>query len=224
VTDDNGRYAFEGIPSGPSTIVVRASSLRSWDREKRIYLRAKPITHPEWQIGPELNRAAMQLEDIDKDVLDLDFQYCFWSSKHGFLDTSPDGQPVPRRKQGALSKLADAFKRLTNTASLSGRVLDAPGNGLRGAQVRIEIVRRVDDDEKGKEQVIGSWTVKADADGKFALPAVPMPPPEQYRVRVQIVADGHVEMQKAFPLNELVKPGTRALRIPDLRLEIQDRE
>ena len=81
VTDDNGRFAFEGIPSGAKGLMITTSALRRWKPDKQIYLKARPITHPEWQGG----QGVVTVAKIDKDVLDLDFQFSFWSRKEGFI-------------------------------------------------------------------------------------------------------------------------------------------
>jgi len=221
VTDENGRFMFEGIPSGQTGMRASVSTLRPWKRDKQIYLRAKPIKHDEWQNG--LGAVA------DKDVLDLDFQFCFWSSRDGFMDTSPDGRPVPRPKRGLMAGLGDALqgiaKSLAQTTSLTGRVLDEAGNGLQGAQVRVELVRPPNAGQKGKEQVIGSWNTEAGADGTYVLAAMPVPPEaERYRVRVEIAAEGYAKMEREVPLRELLKPGVRTLRMPDLRLATEGNE
>lgn len=219
LTDDSGRFAFEGIPSGVSGIMVAAPTLRTWKRGRRIYLRARPITYAHWQ----RRQLAVVLERIDSDVLDLDFQICFWNRKDGFMEVGPDGQPVPARKRGLMPGISTALqglaKSLAQTTSFTGRVLDEKGKGLRGAQIRFMLVNVRQD---GKKQPIGSRDATTAADGTYVLATAPIPQPaEQCRIRVEVVAEGYAKLQKEFPLCELVKPGAQALRMPDLRLETE---
>jgi len=123
---------------------------------------------------------------------------------------------------GLSSALQGLAKGLAQTTSFTGRVLDQAGNGLRGAQVRVILVNV---DEDVKQKLIGLRNVKTDGDGKYTLATAPLPPEaERYRVRVEVTVEGHAKVHREFPLSELVKPGTQALRIPDLRLVIEDNE
>jgi len=217
-TDADGRYTFKGIPRGIESLHVSARSIRRTIQGKRAYLRAMPLAHA-------MGNAA-RLKRVDHDVLGVDFQYQAYRSSVRSLRVTPRKKPAARGfLDGVAKAVQDAAKRLSQARPLTGRVLDEAGNGVRGAQARVALVRRPDDGQKDKEQLIGLWNVAAGADGKYAVASVHMPQqPQQCCVRVEIVAKGYAKMQREFPLRELLKAGTQALRVPELRLETEGNE
>ena len=212
-TEADGRYTFEGIPRGIETIHVSARSIRRTTQGKRTYLRAMPVAYAMGNVA--------RLKRVDRDVLDVDFQYQLYRRPEpSSRRVTPRKTPVTHSLLDGIAKaVQDAARRLAQARPLTGRVLDEAGNGVRGAQVRVELVRRPKRGQKDGGQGIALWKVTTDVDGKYAVTTVPMPQqPEQCRIRVEIVAQGHAKMQREFPLRELLKPGTQALRVPDLRL------
>ena len=88
-TDEEGRYAFEGVPRGVKDVMISVPVTRPWKRGAKIYLRAKPLT----QVKGEDRHGTLFLQQIDEDLLELDFQFQFWHPQKGFLDTSPKKEP-----------------------------------------------------------------------------------------------------------------------------------
>lgn len=225
-TDDEGHFALEGIPSGLGGFQVMVPTIRSWKKAKRIYLRAKPLDHVK---GADEN-GWIRVDQIDEDLLNVDFRFQFWSRTKGFLGLSPDPALMEDAAPGkALDERGRAphelAERLAQGNPLVGRVLDEAGNGVRGAQVRILFARRPNDGEAAKEQVTGPWQAVTGADGRFACAAVPVPKePKQYTVRIEVIAKGHAKKRQDFPLPKLLTSGARRLRVPDLRLKLEDKQ
>ena len=223
LTDDEGRFAFEGIPNGQMGLMIRVPGIRSWQRARRIYLRAKPLDHVK---GANKN-GWVHVDQIDANSLNVDFQFQFWSSRDGFLGTSPAAalgkKSAPRGVLGGVGRaFQDIAKRLAQGTPLAGRVLDEAGNGVRGAQIRILLIRRPKGGEVAKGKVTGPWQAVTGADGRYACAAVPAPKDaEQYTVRVQIVAKGYATKRQDFPLPKLMTSGVRRLSVPDLRLKLE---
>jgi len=222
-TDEDGRFDLEGIPKGVRDVMITVPIVRSWKRKENTYLKAKPLAH----VTGAHDDGSVRLEQIQEDLPNVDFQFRFWSSKNGFLGAS--AASAPRRKPSVMAGLGRALQnlaeRLAQAAPLAGRVLDEAGNGVRGARVRVVLVRRPNDGQEAKEQTIGSWDVETGADGKYALAGVPMPKDaEQCRVRVEAIAEGYARKRQELPLRRLLGPGARALRVPDLHLELKDKQ
>ena len=108
VTGDDGRYVFEGIPRGLTDIMVAAPGLRRSEQGGDTYLRARPISHGQ---GERWSNTA-RLEQIDRDLLDVDFQFQLWRSGSGYLD-KPSKKSAGRSLVDSLTKaLQEAAKRL----------------------------------------------------------------------------------------------------------------
>ena len=219
-TDDEGHFALEGIPSGLGGFQVMVPTIRSWKKAKRIYLRAKPLDHVK---GADEN-GWIRVDQIDEDLLNVDFRFQFWSRTKGFLGTSPDPALMEDAAPGKAADERgrtphDLAKRLAQGNPLVGRVLDEAGKGVRGAQIRVLFVRRANDGEAAQATMTGPWQAVTGADGRYACAAVPAPKDaKQYTVRLEIVAKGYATKRHDFPLPELLTSGARRLRVPDLRL------
>jgi len=172
-TDADGRYTFEGIPRGIENIHVSARSLRRTIQGKRAYLRAMPVAYAMGNVA--------RLERVERDVLDVDFRYHILQRGASRLRSVPrKTSAAPSLLSGIAKAVQDAAKRLAQTRPLTGCVLDEAGKGVREAQVRVEFVRRPKNGQKDGAQGIALWKVITDADGKYAVTAVPMPQqPEQ---------------------------------------------
>ena len=85
VTDGNGRFVLEEIPQGLRDVSIMAPIMRAWKQTKGIYLRAKPVEGVPGARGD----GTVHIEQVDRDLAGLDYQYRFWRPIGGFLDTAP---------------------------------------------------------------------------------------------------------------------------------------
>ena len=225
-TDDGGRFAFEGIPIGLKGVMISVPALRPWKQAKRIYLRARPLDHVAGRDG----RGHVLLNQIKTDLLNVDFQFQYWSPKDGFLGTSATaaltrGAASRSVLDGLGSAFQDIVKRLTQGTPLAGRVLDEAGKGVQGARVRVLLVRSPVDGQPAEGKAIGPWQAVAGADGRYTCAAVSTPADAaQYIVRIEVIATGYVKKRQDFPLPPLLTSGARRLRVPDLSLELAKKQ
>ena len=89
-TDEFGCFAFEAIPRGLKNVVITAPVLLPWKKGKKTFLRARPLPHVE---GARKD-GTVGLDQIDEDLLNVDFEYQPWSSKDGFLAQPPAPAPA----------------------------------------------------------------------------------------------------------------------------------
>jgi len=113
VTGADGRYTFEGIPRGLSDIMIAAPGLRRSEQGGNVYLRARPKAYGQ---GDRRGNAA-RLAKIDKDLLDVDFQFQLWRSGSGYLNDQGQKGIIRSALDGVAKTLQEAAKRLAEEAA-----------------------------------------------------------------------------------------------------------
>lgn len=103
VTNEDGRFVFEGIPHGLKDVSISAPGVRAWKRNASTYLKPKPLAHV---VGAR-DDGTVHVEQLTEDLTGVDFQYQFWRPEDGFLAGEAPGPPAEERVRGEMAAERD---------------------------------------------------------------------------------------------------------------------
>ena len=106
---------------------------------------------------------------------------------------------------------------MTEEVTLSGRVLDEKNQPVKGADIRIHLIRFVQPPRVGYEWV-HTWQVLSDSEGRYTLEGVRSRENGASEVHVDFMAAGFVDARDQFSLGKLLASRTATVSLPDTQL------
>ena len=94
LADENGDYAFQGIPNGIKEVAIAASGLRYWKPNEQLFLKMKPSA----DVAGARPDGQVYLDEITRDLTNISFQFQPWKAGKGFVPQAPDQTERPETK------------------------------------------------------------------------------------------------------------------------------
>jgi len=127
-TDEQGRYAFQGIPRAVKEVFIGSGRVYPWKTGTKVYLKMCPSSG----VSGARKDGMVYLDELTQNVTNIDFRFCFWKDGQ-FLEEAPDRTEEP----SANRKHTEETQQKTQVQN-SSRVMLTPEETVDWLQLEYE--------------------------------------------------------------------------------------